>query len=67
MFIYCFVADMGVDIPGRVKKHTYGNPKAHKTRPKHSKSVKKTKKPLQIHTKTSSPLGDEGKNKLVFL
>lgn len=50
--------DMGVDIPGRVKKRTYGNPKA-QTRPKHSKSVKKTKKPLQIHTKTSSPLGDE--------
>lgn len=51
--------DMDVDIPGRVEKRTYGNPEADKIGPKHSKSVKKIKKPLERHTKTYSPLCDD--------
>lgn len=68
MFISGFVADMDVVIPGRVEKGTYGNPKANKIGPKHSKSVEKAKKPLEVHvsTKTSSPLCDKGKNKLLI-
>lgn len=65
-FVYGFVADMDVDIPGRVEKRTYGNPEADKIGPKHSKNVKKIKKPLERHTKTYSPLGDDGKNELIF-
>lgn len=65
-FEYGFVADMDVDIPGRVEKRTYGNPEADKIGPKRSKSVKKIKKPLERHTKTYSPLGDDGKNELIF-
>lgn len=68
MFISGFVADMDVVIPGRVEKGTYGNPKANKIGPKHSKSVEKAKKPLEVHvsTKTSSPLCDKGKKKLLI-
>lgn len=51
--------DMDVDIPGRVEKRTYGNPEADKIGPKHSKNVKKIKKPLERHTKTYSPLCDD--------
>lgn len=51
--------DMDVVIPGRVEKGTYGNPKANNIGPKHSKSVEKAKKPLEISTKTSSPLCDK--------
>lgn len=51
--------DMDVVIPGRVEKGTYGNPKANNIGPKHSKSVGKAKKPLEISTKTSSPLCDK--------
>lgn len=40
-FVYGFVADMDVDIPGRVEKRTYGYPEADKIGPKHSESVKK--------------------------
>lgn len=65
-FVYGFVADMDVDIPGRVVKRTYGNPEADKIGPKHSKSVKKIKKPLERQTKTYSPLCDDGKNELTF-
>lgn len=65
-FVYGFVADMNVDIPGRVEKRTYGNPEADKIGPKHSKSVKKIKKHLERHTKTYSPLCDDGKNELIF-
>lgn len=66
MFISGCVADMDVVIPGRVEKATYGNPKANNIGPKHSKSVGKAKKPLEISTKTSSPLCDKGKNKLLI-
>lgn len=66
-FVCGFVADMDVDIPGRVEKRTYGYPEADKIGPKHSESVKKTKTPLEIHTaETYSPLCDEGKNELIF-
>lgn len=65
-FVYGFVADMDVDIPGRVEKRTYGYPEDDKIGPKHSESVKKIKKPLERHTKTYSPLGDDGKNELIF-
>lgn len=65
-FEYGFVADMDVDIPGRVEKRTYGNPEADKIGPKRSKNVKKIKKPLERHTKTYSPLCDDGKNELIF-
>lgn len=65
-FVYGFVADMDEDIPRRVEKRTYGNPEADKIGPKHSKSVKKIKKSLERHTKTYSPLCDDGKNELIF-
>lgn len=65
-FVYGFVADMDVDIPGRVVKRTYGYPEADKIGPKHSESVKKNKNPLERHTKTYSPLCDDDKNELIF-
>lgn len=61
-----FCCRYGCRYPGRVEKRTYGNPEADKIGPKHSKNVKKIKKPLERHTKTYSPLCDDGKNELIF-
>lgn len=60
---------MDVNNSSREQKHTSCSPKADKNLQNNSKkstTVEKAKKKLKKQTKTTLPLGDEGRNKIVL-
>lgn len=60
---------MDVNNSSREQKHTSCSPKADKNQQNNSKkstTVKKAKKKLRKQTKTTLPLGDEGRNKIAL-
>lgn len=62
MFKFSFLADMDVNNSDHEQKQTSCIPKAGQNLPNNFTTVKKAKTPLKKHTKTPSPLRDEGKN-----
>lgn len=57
---------MDVNNSSREQKHTSCSPKAANNLQNSSTTVEKAKKPLKKQTKTTLPLSNEGRNKIVL-
>lgn len=64
MFKFYPVSDMDVENSDFEQNHTSFKPRAEKLGRKEYTTLKKAKKPLEKHTKTSLPLSNEGKNNI---